>query len=217
MTSNLLFQDHDDLRDLGSFLTRAKKLDESGMVRLKVYGNILTITVSPIFDSAIMGTGPKILGMRIATLAAEQNLDSVFEISSILERIAQLEGSQRLDLAIPPVVKKAAWGGVSAPQDGWVALGEIDSNIFKESAESGISEVGEALGKSIGVSISNKLRFEVWGRTIEGTNGIPAGAAFALYALGFLDKDSSAAVFRSGAWLRLSTKFGHVLAKVGAI
>jgi hypothetical protein len=217
MTSNLLFQDFDDIRDLGSFLTRAKKLDETGMVRLRTYGNILTVTVSPIFDSAIMGTGPKILGMRIAQLASPHELDSVFETSSILERIALLEGSQRLDLAVPPVVKKAAWGGVSAPQEGWVSIGDIESKVFQDSAELGIAKVAEALGKSIGVSISNKVRFEVWGSAIESTNGIPAGAAFALYGLGFLDKQPSVSVYRSGAWLRLSTRFGHVLAKVGTI
>ena len=42
---------------------------------------------------------------------------------------------------------------------------------------------------------------------------IPAGAAFCAVSLGFLKPDDTVTVFRSGQWLRLSTKRGHVLVR----
>jgi hypothetical protein len=44
-------------------------------------------------------------------------------------------------------------------------------------------------------------------------SGIPAGAAFALYSLGFLFPIDPVHVFEVGTWQRLSTRRGHVLVR----
>lgn len=46
------------------------------------------------------------------------------------------------------------------------------------------------------------------------TPGIPAGAAFAAYVLGFLpDPSATVRVWRNGRWVRLQTAAGHVVAR----
>lgn len=213
MTNTLLFTESSDLTDLKSFLLRAKKLDEAGFVRLKTFDQILTVTVSPIYDPGILGTGPKVLGMRVVRMANSESVDGVFEISAILERLAALDGTARLDLLLPAVTHKVAWGGISAPQAGWEEVGELNSFGLQIIAQEGIAEVAQALGTSIGASISNKVRFEIWGREIAGGEGAPTAAAFALFGLGFLDTKNPVKIYRSGGWLRLTTAFGHVLVR----
>ncbi len=53
------------------------------------------------------------------------------------------------------------------------------------------------------------------GRELPGLDGLPAGAAFAAFALGFLG-GSEQKVFRNGRWFRLSGLRGHVLVRTGA-
>jgi hypothetical protein len=53
----------------------------------------------------------------------------------------------------------------------------------------------------------------VWGRDVEGVDGLPSGAAFAAEALGFLAAGGAMTVFTSGAWVRLSSPRGHVLCR----
>jgi hypothetical protein len=65
------------------------------------------------------------------------------------------------------------------------------------------------------------LRARVWGRPLvdddPATAGLPAGVAYAAAALGFLDGDEPAAVFRCGPWWRMTTGRGHVLARRPAL
>jgi hypothetical protein len=56
------------------------------------------------------------------------------------------------------------------------------------------------------------LRQSVWARDTLTTPPVPAGAAFAAYALGFL-VDGPVRVFAHGRWTRVSTVAGHVLVR----
>jgi hypothetical protein len=57
-----------------------------------------------------------------------------------------------------------------------------------------------------------KVRADVWGTMIPTHKRIPAGAAFAADALGFLG-DKPLAVHSLGNWVRLSATSGYVLVK----
>ena len=78
-------------------------------------------------------------------------------------------------------------------------------------------EVAAAVPENPGQALVDRVRTEVWGRPITGHDHLPAGAAFATESLGFLGDDAGAdeqlQQFASGAWLRLTSRLGHVLVK----
>ena len=213
MNQIIKFLEPADVQDLQGFLARAKKLDNAGLVRIKSYGNVLAVSVSPIFETSLLGTGPTIIGMRTLQVANELEIDASFEISAMLDRLASPLVQITLRLELPSVTKREAWTGISAPLDGWEYLQDISSVDVVNVAEAGIEEVGNALGKSIGVSIASKVRAEVWGRPASFAPMVSGGACFGLYGLGFISKESQVQVFRSGSWLRLTTPYGHILTK----
>jgi len=212
MTQQLRFQDQQDLSDLSAFLTRAKKLDAEGAVKLRSFGEVLAVYVSPIFSGSLMGDGPTVLGLRTLQLAEATELDGTFEISAILERLANL-GSQDLELPIPPSQVRVAWSGVIPPRQGWEELGVLEQSQITAWAKDGISEVAEALPESVGSSIAAKVRLQIWGRAVDLELGLPGAAAFAMAGLGFMQPQEQIRVFGASNWLRLSSAHGHVLSK----
>lgn len=80
-------------------------------------------------------------------------------------------------------------------------------------AREGIDEIAAAVGSETGEQIVGRVRSAVWGRALDGLPGVPAGAAFALFALGFLGADDPVALLESGAWRRFTSRRGHVLVR----
>jgi hypothetical protein len=211
MSQLLRFQDQADLSDLTGFLNRAKKLDSEGAVKLRCFGEVLAVYVSPIFSGSLMGDGPTVLGLRTLKLSEPAELDGTFELASILERLANL--GSRLDFTIPPNQVRVAWSGVIPPRQGWEELGEIEQQQITNWAKAGIAEVAEALPESVGSSIAAKVRLQIWGRAVDVDLGIPGAAAFAMAGLGFMRPQEQIKVFGANNWLRLSSANGHVLSK----
>jgi hypothetical protein len=209
---NLKFRDFQDLHDLSGFLTRAKRLDESGLVKLKATGNILGVYVSPIFTGNLLDSGPTVIGLRTLELAQPSEVDSSFEISSILERIAG--AGEDLELRLPPVSARAAWTGVTPPRTDWQPEESVSQEQLTQWAKNGIAEVGSSLPDSIGSAIAQKVRSKIWGKLVGGSFQFPAGCAFAMMGLGFMSPGESVSVFSTKGWVRLSSKHGHVLARV---
>jgi hypothetical protein len=206
------FNDHSDVSDLTSYLERAKKLDPDGLVKFKSFGDVLAVYVSPIFSSNLLGEGPTVIGLRVTKLAAPVEIDANFELASILERLVGI-GEDR-SLSLPPVQQRAAWTGITPPRDGWEEAGQIPQQQLSLWAKDGISEVAVALPESIGASIAQKVRSQIWGKSVGYEVSFPAAAAFAISGLGFMSQGEMVSVFRTRGWVRLSTKHGHVLAKV---
>lgn len=206
----LNFLDPGDLSDLRSFLTRAKRLDEKGLVKLKVDGDVLAVYVSPIFTASLLEKGPTVLGLRTLRVDSDP-MDCAFEISAILERLAGL--GENLELTLPPSQSRAAWTGITPPRAHWERVSSLPNALISEAAKQGIAEVAQAIPDAIGASIANRVRQQVWGRGLAENISYPAGAAFALVGLGFLNPLEEVAVFEAPGWVRFSTSFGHVLAK----
>jgi hypothetical protein len=78
-------------------------------------------------------------------------------------------------------------------------------------ARQGIEEVASGTPADAGGSAVAALRRQVWGRLTTTTPPVPAGGAFAAYALGFVAPDAPVTVWAQGRWTRLSTPAGHVL------
>lgn len=212
MTQTLLFKDPSDLSDLAAYLTRAKRLDAAAAVKLRCVGNLVAVYVSPIYTGSLMGDGPTVLGLRTSELAANADLDGTFDISAILERLANNPaGSAQLTISSGQV--RAPWSGVIPPRDGWEEAGTIAQTQITNWAKEGISEVAIALPVDVGASIASKVRLQIWGRAVDPKLGLPAGAAFAMAGLGFMQPQEEISVFSNQNWLRLSSRHGHVLAK----
>jgi hypothetical protein len=213
MTAKIAFSESADLSDLKSFLERAKRLDDSGIVKFKAAGDVLAVYVSPIFSGSLLGGGTTVLGLRTLRLRSDYQIDANFEIASILDRLAKPTVFLTSALELPAATVKVSWAGITPPRDGWERVASISQVELSEVAKLGIAEVASLLPESIGSSIASKVRQEVWGRLIAAETPYPAGAAFAMSGLGFLTPDEEIAVFQAPGWLRLSSENGHVLCR----
>jgi len=210
-----LFKDASDLSDLSAYLTRAKKMDSEGAVKLRCFGDVLAVYVSPIYSGSLMGDGPTVLGLRTMELSTATELDGSFEISAILERLANNPpGSTQL--AIPPSQVRVPWSGVIPPRQGWEQIDTLSQEKLTSWAKDGIAEVANALPESVGSSIAAKVRLQIWGRAVDLDLGLPGAAAFAMAGLGFMQKEETIRVFGNQNWLRLSSLNGHVMTRRSA-
>lgn len=216
MNNDFQLLDRQTALDLQTFLTRAKKMDPKGVVRLRAFGALLTAYVAPLFNANILDDGPTVLGLRTMDLKHEAEISVLVPIQSILDRIAfELEKPEaeqsyifRLESS-----ERVPWAGISPPRTGWVEAMSLPEHLLTGVARKGIIEVAETIPESVGGPIAARIRAEVWGRAIDVESKVPAGAAFAAAGLGFLTEGEMVPVFHSQGWVRLSSQFGHVLSK----
>lgn len=203
----LTLPDPEAWHDLGTYVARARRVDPDGAARLVAADGVLATFVSPVHGSP----APTVIGLRVAALGRGA-LDVTVPLAALADRLA---GSGPV-LALPPVrVTNAGWAGVSPPRTGWELVTGADPALLLAAARDGVEEIAQALPEAAGGHVVAQVRAAVWGRELPVLPGVPAGAAYALDALGFLDAEEAVAVRRSGAWWRLSTARGHVLARTG--
>ncbi|NDH65821.1 MAG: hypothetical protein EBY26_05545 [Microbacteriaceae bacterium] len=123
MKNEFLLVDLETAVDLQAFLNRAKRLDPSGLVRLRAYGNLLAAYVAPIFAGGIMDAGPTVLGLRTCELAKDAEVEGLVTIQAILDRLARvidvgIWNAKDSTISLPPN-ERAAWGGILPPRSGW--------------------------------------------------------------------------------------------------
>ena len=232
-TPTVRLDDDRSMTDLATYVRRAAKADPDGAARLQVVrtstATALAVYVSPVHG----GGGPTVIGLRTFAVAsdvqpdgAETSLDVVVALAALTDRLARAPlGSE---LAVPPVeVSGVVWAGVSPPRSGWQEVGTIGARELAEVAHRGITEIAAGAPDVAGSAAVAMLRGRVWGRPVgDGRAAIPAGAAFVAQALGFLpgaalvEEGGTEAsgwaeipVRAAGAWRRLTTPAGHVLAR----
>ena len=211
MTNSIRFLDSRDMEDLSAYITRARKLDDDGCVKLRAFGDILAVYVSPIFSGSLIGDGPTVLGLRTMKLEKTE-LDATYSIASIQERLASAM-TEGLELALPTTTMRAAWSGVTPPRQDGVETGTISQQQITQWAKDGIAEVANTLPSSVGSSIAAKVRLGIWGKTVSLEFHLPGAAAFAMAGLGFMQKGEEIRVYSAKGWVRLSSAYGHVLSK----
>lgn len=117
----------------------------------------------------------------------------------------------RLQSAATP---SAGWAGVSPPRQGWEPVGLVEAGQLRAVVAAGVDEIVAGTPPTAGAAQVSALRARVWGRALlPSLPDTPCGIAFAADALGFLDDAEPAALYRRGAWSRLTTSRGHVLAR----
>jgi hypothetical protein len=216
MNKDFALIDKQSVLDLQAYLNRAKRLDTEGLVRLRAFGNVLAAYVAPIFSGSFMDNGPTVLGLRTIELASEAELDVLVPIASVLERLARVLESDSYIVEVPPVTARAAWAGISAPRSGWTQTGSINETVLTQIARDGIAEVADTLPAAVGGPIAARIRGEIWGRGIKEDVTIPTGAAFVAAGLGFMTENEEVGIYHADNWVRLSSEFGHVLARVAS-
>jgi hypothetical protein len=185
------------------------------LVKLTAFGKVLAAYVAPIFAVGLMDESPTIIGLRTSELSQDAEIDTMVPIQSILDRLAKLfeDGATEFVVEIPPSSHRAAWAGISAPRSGWLEVDAIKEQELTEIARAGIKEIQDTLPTSVGGPIAARIRSEIWGRGIAAHTRVPTGAAFVLAGLGFMTEGELVSIYEADRWVRLSTDFGHVLAR----
>lgn len=218
MKNDFTLADRATTLDLQAYLTRAKRLDPAGMVRVRAFGQVLACYVAPIFAGSLMEQGPTVLGLRTSELAEDAEVDIVVPITAMLDRLAALAANDetwkgKYHVVLPDSVR-APWSGIQPPRSGWELVGEIPEELLTQIAKDGIAEVADSLPESVGGPIAARIRGEIWGRSMEGDSPVPTGAAFVAAGLGFLTENEVVPIYQTQGWIRLSPMNGHVLSKV---
>lgn len=197
--------------DLQTFLERAARVN-NGSARLIASGGHLQVYVGVLFPRGLLDTTPTVLGLRVFSIAEDVSFDVVVPIDALVSRIAAAIERDESALGTPGEVASLAWAAITPPREGWRRRLGVANSVLSLAAAEGIARVAEAVPDSIGESVLQKVRAEVWGAPIAHNKKIPAGAAFAADALGFLG-DKNLQVHIVDNWLRLSSKAGYVLVK----
>lgn len=205
--------DGEAVADLSIFLARARAVDAGGAIRLQAVGRVLAAYVCVLTPRALGESTPTVLGMRAIPLAQAADVDATVSMASVADRLARMgEGDTLLD--VPPSSVHVAWAAVTPPRGPWAPTGDVSSDILAAAAADGMAKVASLVPEQPGQAMVDGARASVWGRDVDGVEGIPAGAAFAAEALGFLVPGGMMRRFDSGTWVRLSSPRGHVLCRV---
>jgi len=235
MKNSFLLPTRADVEDLGKYLDRAKRMDPKGAVRLRAYGDVLTVYVAPIYSGDYEQNARIVLGLRALQLAKSTEFDLTVGIAELLERVLQVAKGEiqeeQLSLADRLInlsgktsvqeniitldldLVQVTWSTETPTRTGWELGGEIPEGELTEIARRGIAEVSETLPSSVGGPIAARVRSEIWGKAFDYKFPLPMGSAFVAAGLGFLTEGEIVPWYVSGDWVRLSSEHGHVLAR----
>ncbi len=149
---------------------------------------------------------PTILGMRAVRADPELECDFVVAATGL-----SASPDDPAALALPDSALAPAWAGISPPRDGWTPAGEVDASALAARAQWGISAVADRLPQDPGEDVVRIIRSEVWGAPAPELGGVPLGAAFAAFGLGFIGGEETAQIYTAPSWSRLTLGRGHVL------
>lgn len=213
--TRLVFDDAHGYADFGTFVARARTLEADGAVRLQADGPVLAAYVEVLPGRGLMGTGA-VVGLRIMRLGEPSTLDTTVALAALGDRLAR-DASQAAtaptSVDVPTATVRTAWTAMTPPRAGWEPVGTVSGDALAEVARDGIAEVATGSAASAGSHAVADLRQRVWGRLTGTAPPVAAGAAFAAYALGFLEPGGDCTVVAHGRWTRLSTPRGHVLVR----
>ena len=207
MPNRLLFLDAHAATDALTFAGRAARLGD-GAVRLKAAGGTLAMTSAPLAPRGLLDQTPTVLGMRTLPVDPELVCDLCVDASSLTA-----SSGDPTSVDLPDTAQSPAWAGVAPPRGGWTPRGVLAASVVASRAQWGIAAVAEAMPQDPGEDVVRGIRATVWGATDDALDGLPLGAAFAAFALGFIAGGEEARVLTSGSWTRLSLVRGHVIVR----
>ncbi len=207
MSERLLFPDSHAAADLLTFAGRTAALGD-GALRLRAQDGKLAMTSAPFAPRGLLDATPTVLGMRVLPVDRELVCDVAVEASALL-----VAPDDDRAVLLPETGLAPAWAGVSPSRSGWTSLGAVAASVVAARAQWGIAAVAEALPQDPGEDVVRAVRASVWGASDAELAGLPLGAAFAAFALGFIAGEEDAVVRTAGAWTRMTFARGHVLVR----
>ena len=207
MSARLVFPDPPAAADVMTFASRATQLGD-GAVRLRAVGGTLVISSAPLAPRDLLDPTPTVLGMRALAIDPELVCDLVVDASSLV-----VDDDDPSAILLPETAVSAMWAGISPPRAGWSQVGEVAASVLASRAQAGIAAVAQTVPRDAGEEIVQNVRAGVWGADEAAMGGLPLGAAFAAFALGFISGEEQAQVREAGPWRRLSLRRGHVLVR----
>lgn len=214
MTPTLTLSDPREAHDVVSFLGRARRVLD-GNCRVVADGQYAQFYVGILMPRGLLDKTPTVLGLRVAHQAGGGQVDVIVPIESLVHRIdAALVNStgDRVAVDLPHPAPSLHWPALTPPRDSWKKRRSIGSAQLADVAQKGIGAIAEAIPETVGESVLQRVRAEVWGRPMAHRDAIPWAAGFAADALGLLDH-KSLAVHSCGTWVRLSSTHGYILIK----
>jgi hypothetical protein len=214
MPPTLQLADHATRDDLRTYLERLLRAGRPE-VRLVTRGAVLAVFGCTQAPEGLTDPVPTVLVLRSFALAEPlappgSEVDLVAPARSLLDRIARM-GVLGRALELPDAEVTAAWAGVLPPTSGWEPAGAVDAASLARVAEEGMTRIAAALPDAPGDAVVRQVRRAVWGGEI--APGLPAAAAFAAEAMGFLGGDGGVGMSATLTWRRLTTGRGEVLVR----
>lgn len=200
----LVLSDAETSKDVLTFVGRARRISDEG-VRLQGANGVLALTAAALAPHGIFDQTPTILAMRVVHADPELECDVV---------VAELSpaADERM-LQLPESGLSPAWAGIAPPRGGWESVGTLAASAIAQRAQWGISAVARGAAPGAGEEAVRALRAAIWGEPDEDLDGLPRGVAFAADAFGFISGEEQVPVMRSGRWIRLAFRRGHVLSR----
>ncbi|MEU1970583.1 hypothetical protein ABZ477_02920 [Microbacterium sp. NPDC019599] len=207
MSQRLIFPDAEAAADALTFASRTAMVGDGG-VRLQAANGTLAMTSAPLAPRGLLDSTPTVLALRALPVDPELLCDIVVEAT----QLAQAPDDSRA-VELPETGLSPAWAGVAPPRTGWEASGTISAADLASRAQFGIASVAESMPADPGEDVVRAVRATVWAAPDDTLRGLPLGAAFAAFALGFIVGEEEARVFSSGPWTRITLRRGHVLVR----
>jgi hypothetical protein len=207
-----------DRADLAAFLTRALRLDEAAVVRLRRRGDGVL--------AAWIQTGFEVLATRIVRGTVQPADLSVAADSLRSALTASVGTTNAID---PGWAMDSAWRGALPPDEGFTHVDDVPARVLVELAQQGVALTRDAGAQGPPASLLAQEVLEVSGS--ETVVGVPMRMVFALGAMGFVPTtgrdtmvadgiaaDEVVRVRASNTWIRLDARYGSVyLRKSGGI
>lgn len=193
----------DGIAELAPLVRRAVDLDPSALVRLRTDGTRISALARLPFGVLVART--------VESAAPRAHLDTVVRGSELLEWLDRPGTAQ-------PGACDAQWRGGSPPTSGWRRVERVPDAEIRPLVRSGALTLKQAAGRE-GVpgaqpreSVADALLDSVVLTVTDdaGSIGITLRTLSALTRMGFLARDSHAAIDVAGRWIRVAAAYGTV-------
>ncbi|HUH53010.1 MAG TPA: hypothetical protein VLZ31_03070 [Microbacteriaceae bacterium] len=210
-SGDLIFSDVTDLQDLSTMLRRLETVGTAEII-FQTVDQVLSVYGCTQEQGGLLNKSNTVLVHRAYRLE-EGSIPTgraTMPIRSVLDRLARLEASETV-LKTPESSLFVSWGGQLPRREGWRRKGELNALSLKKVAQQGMERIAGLLPADAGAPVVEKIRKSVW--DLEIAPKVPAGAAFALETLGFLDDVELVVLSVLEQWTRLSSKQGDVIVR----
>ena len=194
----LLIADPAQRNDLIVFAERARRLDESAVIRLRMRADGLL--------GAWVATGFDVLATRVVTGTLSPP-DMTCAADQLVRGLVAADVSGSVDPGYP---MDSAWRGALPPEVGFVHLDDVPATVLGELVRRGAELAREHGGPGPPASLLDQEVLQV--SADSGSVGVPMRCVMALAAMGFMtDAEGEVVrVRRAPAWLRIDAQFGTV-------